>query len=217
MTKKALILGATGLVGKALTSLLLDDETYNKIHILVRNHTDLINNRLVEHIIDFNQLSNHSDLFGVDHVFCCLGSTIKKAKTKEAFYRVDHDYVYEAAKLADKHQAAFLVISSIGANPNSMFYYSRVKGEIEQSLQKLTLPSLHIFQPSLLLGERKEFRFGEKIATPLSKLFLKGPLSRYKPIHVQQVAQAMIKVAKTSLKGSHIYSSEKIEKIAKEK
>ncbi|MCH5585535.1 oxidoreductase [Shimazuella sp. AN120528] len=215
MTKKALVIGASGLVGSSLSRLLFDDETYDKIHILVRKSTNWIHDKLVEHVIDFEQLPFSSGIFQVDSIFCCLGTTINKAKTKEAFYRVDHDYVLDAGKLTAENNAKFLVISSMGANPKSMFFYSRVKGEMEQDLQKLKLPSLHIFRPSLLLGDRSEFRLSERLAAPFSRWFLKGPLKKYKPNQAQSVAQAMIHVSKEETLGFHIYDSTQIEKIAK--
>lgn len=215
MTKKVLVLGASGLVGSNLTRLLCEDITYDEIHILVRKSTNWMHPKLTEHIIEFDQLALFAHRFKVDNVFCCLGTTIKKAKTKDAFYQVDHDYVLETGTLAAKYNAAFLVISSMGANPKSFFFYSRVKGKMEQSLQKLNIPSLHIFRPSLLLGDRSEFRLGEKLATPLSKWFLRGPWKKYKPNRAQSVAKAMISVSKENRSGMHIYDSTKIEQIAK--
>lgn len=215
MSKKALVIGASGLVGSALTRLLCEDITYDEIHILVRKSTNWNHIKLKEHIIEFDQLALSTNSFKADSVFCCLGTTIKKAKTKEAFYQVDHDYVLEAGTLAVRHGAPFLVISSMGANPNSFFFYSKVKGKLEQSLQKLDLSSLHIFRPSLLLGNRSEFRLGEKLATPVSKLLLRGPWNKYKPNHAQSVAKAMVYVSKENISGLHIYDSTKIEQIAK--
>jgi uncharacterized protein YbjT (DUF2867 family) len=215
MIKKALVIGASGLVGSSLTRLLCEDITYNEIHILVRKSINWKHNKLREHIIDFAQLALFTEQFKVNSVFCCLGTTIKKAKTKEAFYRVDHDYVLESGILAAEHNADFFVISSMGANPKSVFFYSRVKGVIEQSLQSLNLPSLHIFRPSLLLGDRSEFRFSERLATPFSKWFLRGPWETYKPNHAQTVAQAMIQASKEKALGLHIYDSTQIEKISK--
>ncbi|WP_028777220.1 NAD-dependent epimerase/dehydratase family protein [Shimazuella kribbensis] len=213
MTKKALILGASGLVGNTLTNLLCNDIAYDEIHILVRRSLNFAHDKLIEHVINFEHLSSYSSLFEVNDVFCCLGTTMKRAKTKEAFYQVDHDYVLEAAKLASIHHAKFLVVSSMGADPHSMFYYSRVKGEMERSLQSLNLPVLYIFRPSLLLGYRAEFRFGETLVTPVSKWLLRGPLVRYKPNHAKTVANAMCTAAKLSNTGTHIYTSIDIEKI----
>jgi uncharacterized protein YbjT (DUF2867 family) len=217
MNKKALVIGASGLVGSSLTRLLCEDITYDQIHTLVRKSTNKKHTKLEEHIIEFDKLALSIEKFKVDSVFCCLGTTIKKAKTKEAFYQVDHDCVLEAGTLAAKHNAKFLVISSMGADPNSFFFYSKVKGKMEQSLQKLNLSSLHIFRPSLLLGERAEFRLGEKLATPFSKLFLRGPWKKYKPNHADSVAKAMIFASQKNTLGLHIYDSNKIEQIAKKK
>jgi uncharacterized protein YbjT (DUF2867 family) len=211
--KRVLVLGASGLVGSILTRMLSDDITYDEIHILVRKPSNIVHNKLIEHVIDFDHLSRYSSLFKVNAVFCCLGTTMKIAKTKEAFYKVDHDYVIEAARLCLEHHARFLVISSMGADPQSLFYYSRVKGEMELSLKKMNLTSLFIFRPSLLLGDREEFRFGEAIAAPFSKWLLKGPLIRYKPNHARTVAKAMCTVAKLNDSGTYVYTSTDIEKI----
>lgn len=213
MSKKALVLGANGLIGSALTRLLLSKRNYEQVHIAVRRQTNWDINTLIEHIIDFNQLSDYENIFQVHDVFCCLGTTIKKAKTKEAFYLVDHDYVVEAGELTAKKHATFLVVSSMGANPTSLFFYNRVKGQMENALQQLPLPSLHIFRPSLLLGERSEVRVSEKLVTPISKLLLRGPLRPFKPIHADTVANAMIYVANNPTFGNHIYSSEQMEQI----
>jgi uncharacterized protein YbjT (DUF2867 family) len=153
-----------------------------------------------------------------DDLFCCLGTTIAVAKSKEAFRRVDHDYPVKLATLARANGCdQFLLVSSIGANSASSVFYSRVKGEVEKDVTHLDFSGIHVFRPSLLLGERREVRLkeqiAEKVAAALSFTFV-GPLRQYKPIEASAVAAAMVEVAKQNRDGIHIYESEQILKIA---
>ena len=157
------------------------------------------------------ELSNNQ----VDDVYCCLGTTIKKAGSQEAFKKVDHTLVVTVAGLMKKHGAEqFPVISAMGANKDSKVFYNRVKGEMEAALQELGYPCLRIIRPSLLLGPREEFRLGEKLAvilTPLLKPILLGSLKKYRPVEAEKVAQFMVKVAREkSVVGVHVYESDVI-------
>src|SRR5690606_24320068 len=135
---------------------------------------------------DYYRLEEYADHFKVDDVFCCLGTTIKKAGSQNAFRRVDYDYPVALGKLAKSAGAKrFLVISAMGADARSNIFYSRVKGQMEEALKKMEFPALHIFQPSLLLGKRDEFRLGEKAASVLAPAIsplLRGKMKKYKPI-----------------------------------
>ena len=217
--KTALVLGASGLVGNELVKMLIKQNVYENIHLLVRKPIENKDMKCNQHIIDFNKLHEYSKFFQVTDVYCCLGTTIKKAKSKEAFRKVDFGYPLEAAKLAKENGAEkFLIISAMGANSKSLIFYNQVKGQLEESLSYLHLPSLHIFRPSLLLGERDEFRLGEKIASKASgvlNLIMVGPLRPYKAIEAEKVAVAMAKIANEDKKGINIYSSQEIEKIAR--
>jgi uncharacterized protein YbjT (DUF2867 family) len=219
--KTALVLGASGLVGNELVKVLIQQNKYEKIYLLVRTPIEVKHSSCELHIIDFDQLHTHSELFHVTDVFCCLGTTIKKAKSKAAFRKVDYEYPVEAAKLASfSGVEKFLIITAMGSNSKSMIFYNQVKGQVEESLAKLNLPSVHIFRPSLLLGKRAEFRFGEKIAEKSSVFFnalMVGPMRPYKAIEARTVAAAMAAVAATSKSGVNIYPSQEIERIAKEK
>jgi len=219
--KTALILGATGLVGKELVNILIQQKTYEKIHLLVRRPIVSHHPTCEVHVVNFEELHTYRELFQVTDVFCCLGTTIKKAKSKEAFRKVDYEYPVEAAKIAKSCEVEkFLIITAMGANAKSSIFYNRVKGEVEESLDNLSLPSLHIFRPSLLLGDRKEFRFGEKIAAKTSAIInvlMVGPLRPYKAIEAKNVATAMAVVAKVGKSGMNVYPSHKIEQITKEK
>lgn len=215
--KTALVLGATGLIGKELVRILLENGQYEKIQLLVRRPVEFNNKKCDTHIVNFDELHKYSALFQVDDVYCCLGTTIKKAKTKDAFRRVDYEYPVESAKLAKNNGAEkFLIVSSMGADANSRIFYSRVKGELEESLRRLNFPSLQIFRPSLLLGNREEFRFGEKVAEKASgflNFIMIGPLRHYKGIQAKKVAEAMAIIAHSDKKGTTTYLSYEIDKM----
>ena len=221
MTKKtALVLGATGVVGTQLVNVLSTNENYEAIHMLTRKELKYKNPTCKVHIVDFDNLEQYADLFRVHDVFICLGTTIKKAKTKEAFRKVDYDYVVEAGKLAKSAGVRnLLVISAMGADSSSKFFYSRVKGDMEETLKQLKLNSLHIFRPSLLLGERNELRIGEKISGQLSSAFkflLIGPLRPYRAIQAKTVATAMSIAAQSRSTGNQVYHSNEIESLVNE-
>ena len=212
--KAALLVGASGLVGGELLSCLLIDQEYSKVLILVRRPLGLKNPKLEERVIDFEDLARYKDCFKVEDVFCCLGTTIKKAGSQEAFKKVDVEYPLEIARLAKEMRAEkFLIISSMGANHTSRVFYSRMKGLLEQGLTEIGIKSLHIFRPSLLLGNRQEFRLGESVSafitTGMSFIFV-GPLKKYKPIAARTVAAGMYRTAQRRTEGIHTYLSSEI-------
>jgi uncharacterized protein YbjT (DUF2867 family) len=213
--KTALVLGSTGLIGKELVKVLSEHDQYEKIHLLVRRPIEFKSDKCETHIVDFDHLDKYQELFQVTVVFCCLGTTIKKAKTKEAFKKVDYEYPVEAAKVAKENGVEkFLIVSAMGAASNSRIFYNRVKGELEESLRKLNLPSLQIFRPSLLLGNREEFRLGEKAAEKASgflNFIMVGPLRPYRGIQAKKVAEAMAVIANSNKNGTTIYLSHEIE------
>ena len=156
-SKSALLVGASGLVGGELLNCLLIGSEYSKVLILVRKPLGLIHPKLEERVIEFEELARYKDCFKVNDVFCCLGTTIKKARSQKAFKKVDVEYPLEIARLAMEMKAEkFLIISSMGANPRSSVFYSRMKGLLEQKIKEISIKSIHIFRPSLLLGNRKE-------------------------------------------------------------
>jgi uncharacterized protein YbjT (DUF2867 family) len=213
--KTALVLGATGLIGAELVKILTENGHYQKVHFLVRRPIEVESEVCEVHVVDFDELHKYHALFQVTDVFCCLGTTIKVAKTKEAFRKVDYEYPIEAAKLANENGAEkYLIVSSMGADTKSLFFYSRVKGDVEETLNSLNLSSLHIFRPSLLLGDREEFRIGEKLAEKASGILNKlmiGPLRPFRGIQARKVAAAMAVVAQSDKKGKHIYLSHEID------
>ncbi|MEL7148652.1 MAG: NAD-dependent epimerase/dehydratase family protein, partial [Bacteroidota bacterium] len=193
--KTALIIGATGLVGKELTDKILSTDDYSQINILTRRATDYEDTRIKEIIVDFDNMVSVADQLGADDVYCCIGTTIKKAGSKEKFVKIDYDYPLEIARLtqASGQMKKYLIVTAIGANPESSIFYNEVKGKLEEDLKKLDLDSLHIFRPSLLLGDRKEFRFWESVAKVLSAVlsfFLIGSEKKIWAIEGRQVAAA---------------------------
>ncbi|HYF02046.1 MAG TPA: oxidoreductase [Patescibacteria group bacterium] len=215
--RTALILGASGLTGGHCLEILLHDPTYSHVSILVRRRMDIEHPKLEQHMVDFELLQYSAPLLKADDVFCCLGTTIKTAGSQEAFKRVDYEYPLNAAQLAFKNGVQnFLLVSSNGADAASKIFYSRTKGELESALKKIGFKSLSIFRPSLLIGKRSEGRFGEKLGEIIGwllKPLLIGPLKKFRPIEARLVACAMVNVAKSGLKGTHIFESDEIQTI----
>ncbi len=211
MNKKACILGATGLAGSELLSLLLRDDYYEHVNIIVRKKVDIPSKKVAVFVTDFANLEDASSAFHGDDVFCCLGTTIKKAGSKDAFKQVDYEYVLKAAAIAHKQGAQqFLVISAVGANPHSCVFYNRIKGLMEKDVSSTPMQAIHIFRPSLLLGKRQEKRLLEDIARLFAKpmqFLLKGTFAKYAPVNARTVAEAMINAAKLNTKGVHIHES----------
>jgi len=196
---KAVVVGATGLVGAELVRLLLNNKKYSKVIVIARRRLSIVHPRLEQELKSFGELNAcPADWFQDADVFCTLGTTIKQAKTKENFERVDYHYVVELGKLVKKHAKKMLVITAMGSNERSIFFYSKVKGKVERALQELHLPQLIIVRPSLILGARKQFRLGEALAAKLSSWLsfaFKGKMKKYKPNEARDIAMAMSKLA----------------------
>lgn len=210
--KKALIAGATGLVGNELLHRLLEAKEYETVTAIVRRPLSIKHPKLNEVIIDFDHLEQYSEQMVADDVFCCLGTTIKKAKTKEVMKKIDADYPLALARLTQRLGAKhFLLISSMNANPSSKIWYSQMKGKLEEELSTVPFQTISIVRPSLLLGNRHEFRLGEKIAATIfqavSFVFV-GPLLKVKAIEGRQVAQSMYSIAQNNRQGVNIYPSD---------
>jgi uncharacterized protein YbjT (DUF2867 family) len=191
--KTALLIGATGLVGSALLDLLLNDSRFEKVKVFVRRGTGKSHPKLEEYQVDFDALSNWKDFLKGDVLFSALGTTLKKAGSKEAQYKIDYTYQYEVAKAAAENGVPLLVlVSSAGASSQSNIFYSRIKGELEAAVQTFSFSHIHILQPGILKGNREEFRLGEGIGVGL--LTVLGKLSghqKYRPVPAITVAQAM--------------------------
>jgi uncharacterized protein YbjT (DUF2867 family) len=204
--KTALVVGATGLIGKHLTIKLLASNFYSKIKVLVRKPLDINHPNLEQIVVDFNNLDTSKIV--ADDVFCCLGTTMKQAGSKPAFYKVDFTYPVEIAKAALANGAKqYIIVTAMGADEKSMVYYNRVKGEVEKALSDLHYPTLLIFRPSMLLGERKEPRLGEKIGKVVMSLIGFMTPDKYKAIEGEKVANAMMLLAQKGIKNKDIFES----------
>ncbi|MFN3783008.1 MAG: oxidoreductase [Spirosomataceae bacterium] len=209
---EALVIGATGLVGKALTQQLIASDDYSSVRVLVRRKTFAPHPKLHEVIVDFDSLADCLCL--ANHVFCTIGTTIKNAGSKEAFRKVDFDYPLSLAKkCAQGGSKVFCLVTSMGADMNSLFFYSQVKGEIEREISQLPIPQIGFFRPSMLVGNREEHRFGEAIGQRVMEVFDFLIPSKYKAIAVEKVAASMIQFAKKEQNGVTIIESDAIQEI----
>ena len=215
--KTALIIGSTGLIGSQLLNLLLDSNDYLKVITFVKRDTGIKHPKLTQYVIDFDKPETYKDLVVGDDFFCTIGTTIKKAGSKKAFRKVDFEYPRQFAAFALQNKVQkYLIISSLSADASSGNFYLKTKGEIQDFLKDCNFESVSVLQPSLLLGNRTEFRLGEKVGAffmkTLSFLFL-GNLKKYKPIEGKTVAKALLKIAQTNNKGFKIYESDVIQEI----
>jgi len=217
-TRTALVAGASGLVGSQVLRLLLEDPTYSRVTVLARRELPLSHKKLEQRIASFDRLAQIADFPRVHDVFCCLGTTMKQAGSPDAFRKVDFTYVVELARVAVRHRASqFLVVTAVGADPQSRILYSRVKGDAEEALRRLQFESIQIFRPSLVVGARAQSRLAERVARLLGLLVgwaLVGPLSRYRPIKAEALARAMVRVARDAPRGTHVYESKEIRRHA---
>ena len=211
------LVGASGLVGHELLLILSQLEQISRIKAVSRAPLGRLHTKAENFILDFNKMEDHGTALKAPVFVCCLGTTIAKAGSQEAFRAVDYDYVMKFARIAEQCQAEkFLVISAMGADPQSNIFYNRVKGEMERDLRALKIPQIEIFRPSLILGERKEHRKGEDIAKLLSPFInplLFGPFKKYRAIEATDIAKAMAIAILNFNKGLFIYESDEIQNI----
>lgn len=207
--KIALVAGGTGLVGRELIQSLSARDDIQKIIILTRKPAVFSNAKVNAEVVDFDAPGSLN--YYADEVYCCLGTTIKVAGSRSKFKRVDLDYPLKLAReTRAKGSKVFMVISAMGANPKSFVFYNRVKGEMEQSVNAIDFDSVGIFRPSLLLGDRDEFRLAEKaaiLASPVLKMILPA---NYKPVSAAQVAQSMSRFGFEAKLGNAIISNREI-------
>jgi uncharacterized protein YbjT (DUF2867 family) len=219
--KTALIIGSTGLIGSHLLDLLLESQEYDKVITFVKRDSGIQHPKLKQHIIDFDKPETYKELVVGDDFFCSIGTTIKKAGSQNAFRKVDFEYPKQFASLAQQNKVnQFLIITSLGADANSSNFYLKTKGEIQDFLKNCAFESISILQPSLLLGNRTEFRLGEKMGVYFMKLFsflFIGNLKKYKAIQSEAVAKAMFIIAQKNYKGFQIIESDSIQEIANKK
>jgi len=207
--KIALVVGATGLVGRFLLDELLEHESYDRVVLWVRKPLDLQHPILHQQVVDFDHIEQMD--IRVHSVYCCLGTTIRKAGSKDAFRKVDLEYPLQVAQLALKAGAtAYGIVTSMGADPLSRFFYNQVKGEVEKELAALGYNRLLILRPSMLLGDREDARWGEAIGKLLMQLFSFLIPLNYKAVHGMKVARAM-RIKMEDAKGIEVLSSGSIQ------
>jgi uncharacterized protein YbjT (DUF2867 family) len=217
MPKTALIFGATGLIGRSLLSMLIRDQSYDKIKIFVRRKPAISDEKVEIYISDLADIMKLKEHVKGNDLFCCLGTTISKAGSRDAFRKIDYELPAEIAMMAAENKVkGFFVVSSIGADHSSSNFYLRTKGEMEAAVKKSGIDTIGIFRPSLLFGRREEFRFGETLGKAFMKLvnpLLLGGLKKYRGIEADDVASAMIAIARSRKAGTSIYQSDEIQKI----
>jgi uncharacterized protein YbjT (DUF2867 family) len=201
--KIAIIIGATGLVGNTLVEQILENSVYSKVVLLLRKPLNIIHPKLVQEVIDFDK-PDTSKIVG-DDLFCAMGTTLAKAGSKEAQYKIDCTYPYEIGKIAKANGVKqYILVSSVGADFDSSNFYLRTKGDLEKKIESLGFQNFVSLRPSMLLGNRGEFRLGEKIGTVLSNVLsplLFGSLRKYHGIHATDVAKVMQLFANQGLSG----------------
>jgi uncharacterized protein YbjT (DUF2867 family) len=210
--KTALIAGATGLIGHELLERLIQSDRYNKVIALSRIPLTVDHPKFANITLDFHHPETMLTGFKPDDVFCCIGTTMAKAGSKKKFYEVDFQFPLALAKTSFALGAQqFLLVSALGADKNSSIYYNRVKGEVEAAIRTVGFKTIHIFRPSLLLGQRKEKRPGEDVAKVLYKIFGFAIPEKYKAIPAEKVATAMMASASQDQTGIFIHESREMQ------
>lgn len=218
-SRTAVLLGASGLVGGYCLRALLEGSKWNRVAVLTRRELDLpLHAKLTQRIVDMQKLAP-PDFAGAQDVFCATGTTIRKAGSQEEFRRIDYELPLGWARAAaDAGVQQFVLVSSVGADPESKNFYLRTKGELERDLITLKFPAIHIFRPGLLLGHRQEFRPGERLATriaPLLNLTLLGPLKHYRSVAAEKVGRAMVGAAGQNKSGKFVHEYDEIVRLAR--
>jgi uncharacterized protein YbjT (DUF2867 family) len=218
MPYKVILVGASGLIGSNLLSELIRSESISEILLLVRRSSGITNPKVKELILNFDELNSYSSEIQGDIIYSCLGTTKAVTPDTSLYRKIDLEYPLNLATLGLKNGITqFHIISSLGADAGSSNSYLKLKGELEQELKKLNIPSLHIYQPSFLIGERKENRLADKIMKPIFSLvdpLLIGPLKKYRSIKAADVAKVMLSQSIKENKGTFIYPSIKIQELA---
>lgn len=222
MTEKniAIVLGSTGLVGKSLVELLIQNDLFSTVKLLVRRPSGFKHPKIEEYIVNFDDISSFQDLVQGDVLFSCMGTTLKQAGSKAAQFKVDYTYQYEVAKAAAENGVSdYLLVSSANARAKSAIFYSRIKGELDEAVMNLPFSSTFIFRPSVLIGKREEKRKGEELGVKAINAIGKivPSMKKYRGIKGKEVAQAMLAAYKnsTSEKAS-IYTLEELFDLNKE-
>lgn len=206
---RVMLVGATGLVGGHCLTQLLADDTFTEVVVPSRRALPLEHPKLTVQILDFAKLREHPELFQVDMVICCLGTTRRKAGSRSAFRQVDYGYTRDVAELAMQQRVrCFILVSALGANSQSTFFYNRIKGRAEWAVRTLSFRTVHLVRPSLLLGKRRERRRREGLARWWLRLLspvLLGPLRRFRPVEAERVAGLLVHLARSEELGQHVH------------
>jgi uncharacterized protein YbjT (DUF2867 family) len=206
--KTALLAGSTGLIGGQLLELLLGDNRYARVTAISRKPLDASHPKLRNIVAGVTSLEQHKEQLAADDVFCCLGTTMRQAKTKDAFRQVDFEYPVLLAKLSRERGAKqYLLVSALGANKSSFIFYNRVKGLTEQAIASIGFECYHVFRPSLLVGPRTQHRAGEDAAKWFYGAFGFLIPKKYEAIESTKVARAMLFFASQEKAGNFIYES----------
>ena len=211
---KALVIGATGAVGKDLVGLLLKDDAFEGVTVFVRRPLAIENPKLTVHVIDFDRPEQWKDQLRGDALFSCLGTTIRAAGSQANQWKVDYTYQYEAAKAARENGVeTYVLVSSIGANPKSNIFYTRMKGELEVAVKQLGFPACYILQPPSLVRKGSD-RFGEKAGVVMLKaLNAIGLMRSWTPMPTEEVAAAMVRLAKSGRRATETIAAQAILKV----
>lgn len=219
MANIAVVAGGTGLVGGHLLDLLVHSTAFDEIKLLMRKGSSYQVKGATVVEIEYDRLMDFEPFLKADVVFCCLGTTIKKAGSKENFRRVDFQYPLELARITKKLGAQqYNIVTAGGANSKSLFFYNRVKGDIEKALTDLDFENLNIFRPSLLLGNRDEKRVGEDIGAAVAKIInptLLGKMRKYRAVQAESVAKSIFNISTKNLHGTRIIESDEIQRLGK--
>jgi uncharacterized protein YbjT (DUF2867 family) len=205
--KIAIVLGATGLVGTKLVDRLVNEQHIAKVVTITRRHVEYASAKVVNEVIDFENIEHYSCLFKGDIIFSCLGTTIKQAGTVKQQRKVDLEYQYKAAQLSSVNQVGqYILVSSYGADQESKSPYLSMKGELEKQISALPFNQVAILQPSLLKGQRESLRLGETLGNAILPIICKLPfLKKYRPISGDDVAKKMVSVSLSPKLGKHVY------------
>lgn len=214
VTMKAIVIGATGAIGKDLVNILLEDDTFERVDIFVRREVPVPSSTLVVHVVDFDHPEQWADQLTGDVLFSCLGTTIKAAGSQEAQWKVDYTYQWEAAKAARENGVpTYILVSAINASKTSKFFYTRMKGALDEAVKGLGFEACFILQPPSLIRKGSD-RFGEKAGVAALKVFNSiGLMKDYSPMPTEAVAEAMVRLAKSGRKGAEVIVSQDILKV----
>jgi len=216
--KTAIVFGATGLIGSLLLQHLCESPVYSQVITFSRKSIHFNHPKLKEVFNYFTDLSSIKKSLHGDDLFCCIGTTIKKAGSQENFRKIDFEMPVQLAKMAEENKIkGFFVVSSIGADSRSSNFYLRTKGEMEKEVLDCNIPKIAVVRPSMLLGKRNEFRFGEEVGKIIMKSFsflIQGKYRKYRAIKAETVAKALILIANDDSCDQDIYESDELIEIA---